>query len=900
MPGRWGETPFAVLAPTLLLGIAAAWGLQSYSFAGLAAGTLLLILAAWMALNHDRTRTSLALGLAGIFCVGVLLSLAQRDAIAETDLQKLVARRAVPLREMLSFDGCVAEETVRRGEDLRTLVQLRGLQVDGQWLPCKGKTLLRLASGSAPPDLMALVLPLSPGDRIRGWARWDIPRNFQNPGSIDYAGIMQRQGIRLTGRLRSARLLEVLPGDCKTLSEGPAQAARRRMAQALEGLAERGLRRHAAVLSCILLGDDSRLDARTREAFQNSGVYHVLVVSGLHIGWLCWLVSRFLHLAGVPSRATGILSALAVLFYSQIVGFQASVSRCLWMFALYLAGRSAFRNSSPVNVVLASAFLLVAWSPGWASDVGFQLSFVSVLAIALTAAPGIRDVVQAMFGPLQHCGNPQRVFPEPGRWPRHGRRWRAQCEIFAEACADRCGAVWGLLLIRCSRVAAHLCLWGGSGLAVSLAVQLWLTPLTAYYFNRLSWVVPLANLAAVPLSSLALASALIAAPVAGLLLPLDWAYGPAIWLASQLCRAVDLFSDVPSGWQRCPTPPLAWVLSGILLLAAWSFLGWRRKWIPAGLVLVELACLAAGSFAPLQLSRQKSVTPSKPGSDQMSAGGRLEMTFLDVGQGDCTVIRLPDGGVWIVDAGGTPEGAQPDDSSRAFDIGEAVVSRYLWYRWFHSVDRLLASHAHSDHIGGMPALLRNFPIARFSWASAPAHPAVLPLLELARSRRVIQQPLFSPWVESADRVSIEVLHPPLSWRQRSPNEDSLVLCLKYGRFAALLTGDLEGAGERQLLLRPSDLRCALLKVPHHGSRTAASATFLRRVRPRWAVVSVGRNNPFGNPSAETLMRLIKAGARPLLTSELGAVTFATDGKNYGLWSYRCGLLEAGSLPPPIL
>jgi competence protein ComEC len=744
---------------------------------------------------------------------------------------------------------------------------------------------------------MAQVLPLLPGDRIRGWARWDIPRNFQNPGAVDYAGIMKRQGIRLTGRLRSARLLEVLPRDCMTLSGRPAQAARRGIAAALAGLAERGPKRQAEVLGCILLGDDSQLEAGTREAFQNSGVYHVLVVSGLHIGFLAWVVSRLLGLMHIPSRATGLISALAVLFYARMVGFQASVSRCLWMFALYLAGRCAFRNSSPTNIVLASAFLLAAWSPGWVSDIGFQLSFVSVLAIVLAAAPVIREMMQPLFGPLQHCGDPAFVFPGAGRWQRHGRRWRAKFEIFAEACADRCGAGSGLLLIRWSRGMAHLGLWVGSALTLSLAVQLWLTPLTAYYFNRLSWVVPLANLAAVPLSSLALASALIAAPAAGLLLPSHWAYGPAIWLASQLCWAVDFFSGIPAGWQRCPTPPSAWVLSGILLLAAWSFLGWRRKWIPAGLVLLELACLAAGSFAPLRLSRQSSVMPSAPGVKETSDAERLEMTFLDVGQGDCIVLRLPNGRLWIIDAGGTPEGVQSEESSQAFDIGEAVVSRYLWYRWFPSVDRLLASHAHSDHIGGMPALLRNFPVARFNWASAPARPALLPLLKLAGSRGVIPQHLASPWLASAGPVSVEVLHPPSSWRQRSPNEDSLVLRLKYGRFAVLLTGDLDGAGERQLLSQGSDLSCALLKVPHHGSRTAASAPFLQRVRPRWAVVSVGRNNPFGNPSGETLMRVIKAGARPLLTSEMGAVTFATDGTYYGLWSHRRGLLETGRLPP---
>ena len=120
--------------------------------------------------------------------------------------------------------------------------------------------------------------------------------------------------------------------------------------------------------------------------------------------------------------------------------------------------------------------------------------------------------------------------------------------------------------------------------------------------------------------------------------------------------------------------------------------------------------------------------------------------------------------------------------------------------------------------------------------------------------------------------------------------------LIYGRFSALLTGDLERAAEREIADSHASLRSCLLKVAHHGSRWATQRPLLERVRPRWAVISVGRNNPFGHPSPEVLARLLRHGVLPILTPDHGAVTFATDGFRYVLDSHVGGILESGLLP----
>jgi competence protein ComEC len=144
-------------------------------------------------------------------------------------------------------------------------------------------------------------------------------------------------------------------------------------------------------------------------------------------------------------------------------------------------------------------------------------------------------------------------------------------------------------------------------------------------------------------------------------------------------------------------------------------------------------------------------------------------------------------------------------------------------------------------------------------------------------------------------VTVSVLNPPADTLLHSTNENSLVLKFSFKRFSALLTGDLEKAGETEVLSRTGALRSGLLKVAHHGSRSGSSSLFLDRVQPRWAVVSVGRNNPFGHPSKETINRLRQHGAHSILTLDEGAVTFETDGERYVIKSHVSGILERGEL-----
>ena len=268
----------------------------------------------------------------------------------------------------------------------------------------------------------------------------------------------------------------------------------------------------------------------------------------------------------------------------------------------------------------------------------------------------------------------------------------------------------------------------------------------------------------------------------------------------------------------------------------------------------------------------------------------LRMFFLDVGQGDSIGIQFPDGHVWVIDAGGL-QSAQPQSGDEgAFDIGEAVVSRFWWSRWIVSLDRVVLTHPHRDHAGGIPALLRNFPVSRLDYAQGPADLSLAEILQEARAAGAAVHAAAAGETYEVAGISVRILNPPKGASFRSVNDRSLALHLEFGRFSALLAGDMEGSAETQAAM-PS----LLLKVGHHGSRNATLEPFLERVRPRWSVISAGRKTPFGNPAPETMMRLLRYGARLLFTADLGAITVETDGSRYRISSHTLGILEEGIL-----
>jgi competence protein ComEC len=265
---------------------------------------------------------------------------------------------------------------------------------------------------------------------------------------------------------------------------------------------------------------------------------------------------------------------------------------------------------------------------------------------------------------------------------------------------------------------------------------------------------------------------------------------------------------------------------------------------------------------------------------------RLELTVLDVGQGDSLFLSFPHGRSMLVDGGGELGNFHSGGMRSGIDVGEDVVSPYLWSRGLKQIDVVALTHAHEDHLGGLPAIFENFRVGEF-WVGRDIQSAAYwQVLSAARAHGVLIRHLKQGDTFSEDGVLVSVLWPDdLSEGRSAKNDDSLVLRLTDGAESFLLAGDIERPSERKILAEEQSVGANFLKVAHHGSKTSSTDQFLSSAHPSFAAISVGRDNIFGHPSPEVTDRLEAAGVRVYRTDRDGAIMASTDGSTLSLSTF---------------
>ena len=372
----------------------------------------------------------------------------------------------------------------------------------------------------------------------------------------------------------------------------------------------------------------------------------------------------------------------------------------------------------------------------------------------------------------------------------------------------------------------------------------------------------MANLAATPLLTV-----IVPAGLASLALDAPALYALAA-RATELLAAVAVRTVEALPLERAIPPPPPWLAAAAMLAAVWW--GWALRRPRIGLM--------AGAAPAALTAALIAIHPFAPAVEL----GKLELTAIDVGQGDALLLGLPNGMAALADAGGLPSyGLGP----ARYDIGEHVVAPYLGTRSIRSLAFVAVTHPDADHLGGAEAILRRFHVDRL-WLSAIPYPAYEPLLRLAAERGVAVDRLSQGHSRRVGGVTFDVLWPPAAGVPGSPNDSSLTLLVRYGDHELLLAGDLEAAGEAAVAEALRGYDGEVLKVAHHGSRTSSTERLLRAFRPELAVVSVGFDNAFGHPHATALGRLAAAGARLYRTDRDGAVTITSDGRRLAVRRFR--------------
>lgn len=687
------------------------------------------------------------------------------------------------------------------------------------------------------------------GDSVLVKGALSLPQPPGNPGEFDYRRYLLRRGI---GAILYGSGARALPGDSwpDPALPGPkrgdwpvrlAMAVRGRVDRALASSFPAGRNGELALLRGILFGDTSGLPPEVAKDFRDAGVYHILAVSGSNVAFL---VASWYELFGACVRRTAwwtggwaarVRAATALVIvaaYALMTGAGPSVVRASLMAAFWLSGQIAGRKPEVWNSMgLAGAFIL-ATAPATLFDPGFQLSFAATAGIV------------AWSGPVT------RLLPEfQGRWRRmNGYRTMA---------------------------------------AATLAAQLATWPVSAYHFGRVPALGLPANLLVVPVSGW-LVTGGAAAGLSSLALPL---LGRALnrvnfVLGAFLIRWTSAWGALPGASLDvgAPTP----VLTVAYYLAVFAaFLGSRPAFsgsVPGGgrqrlRVILVWACLSMTALSIWWGALPSWGTPV------------LQVTFLDVGQGDAILLRASGGRAALVDTG-------PPDAASTGGNEQGRLVTLLRRLGVKRLDWILVSHGHDDHDGSLDRCIKAFPVGVVLVSLGPweafseKHPALTrPGLKV----RQLQCGQAFAWGHSR----VEILWPPPSEGSEGgvggggagdrSNDFSVVARLVYGNTAFLFAGDI-GAGTEDILAgwgRAGRVfpRADVLKVSHHGSGTSSGPEFLRLVGAGAAVVSVGRN-VFGHPAPETLGRLVEAGAAVWRTDRNGAVTVLTDGRALRVEGFR--------------
>lgn len=736
--------------------------------------------------------------------------------------------------ETLLVTGCIVEPVEADGIQSRLVLEL------------EPRVRMRVTLTSKPGESLPA---LSYGRQVEVRARVRKPRNFQNPGAFDYVGYLARQYIFWSATARGVGNLRLLAAPCGSWPKRLAISMRDAVTARVQDLF-RDDDYVQRLLPALLTGDNSTLDRSWTEDFRRTGTYHALVVSGLHIAVLAGSLLFLLRLIRLPLGATLLTAATLAWCYAAVVNWQAPVVRSAAGFTLFLTARWFFRQGSVLNLLAVVGLVLLAWDPQSVYDPGFQLTFLSVAAIGALASPAAERTLRPYADALPLLSQTAR----DARLPPRAAEWRIELRLLAET-ARLCLHVPPRIGLGILAAGLSVWFWALETVLLSACVQVALAVPMVLYFHAFSLTGVLANVTVVPALTAAVPVGLLACATGARLLLL-----PTQWLLHFARATTGFWASVEPGG-RIPDPPfwLILFLSASVVAACAALLSRWGKTAAVSLVplLIALFLLIRSPFAPA------------------TERGELELTAVDVGQGDSLLLVSPEGKTLLVDSGGSPVF---DNRIRPrLDIGEDVVSPYLWRRGFRRLDVVAITHLHEDHAGGMARIIRNFRPAEL-WIGAVAESRVWTGIQTAcRNYGVRIVPLRRSDSRVFGSAAVKVLSPD---RQYQPglapqNDDSLVLLLRYGRHAFLLTGDAGPSVEGEMLAGLPEID--VLKVAHHGSRTSTTPEFLGVARPLFSVISSGADNPYGLPSEDTVGRLLRAGSRVERTDEKGLVTIRSNG-----------------------
>ncbi len=663
------------------------------------------------------------------------------------------------------------------------------------------------------------------GDIVRFESTIKSPRNFNNPGAFDYEKFLKLKGVYGTAYTDAKKII--------ILSQSESIGWIKRFIRTIESLRNRYYSfilkstdgsETGKITASLITGKKEGLSPELRDLFSRAGISHLFAISGLHMSIVCFFFFTLFYqvlsfipklaISGNSKKLAGVITLIPLACYAVFSGFSPSTQRALLMIAIVLMSYAFEREKDIISSLSIAGILILVMDSSALFSISFQLSFMAVLFITF----GVSFLKKI---------------------PREYKR------TFL------------------GKIGLMIC--------VTFFANLGTLPLTAHYFNLISYVALISNLIFIPLIGFAVLPLGLVALSGFSVFPniSDGIIQMCSYIISFCLTVSQRLVSIPYSWSR--TSSLEWGEATIIYLFIFSvFFAVKRKRKTA-LLFLSVAFLS--TLVHLYDHRpDKTIVP------------HLSVTVIDVGQGSSALIETSGSQTLLVDGGGFSDVS-------TFDTGRYIIAPFLWKKGIHALDYIILSHPESDHLNGLIFILKNFKVGTFIKNSDERDSSKYrELIHTCKKNNVrIWDPFITDKTIKLGETNIEFYDSLPSTYSAGLNNRSLVFKLTFNAFSMLFPGDIHWDREKALGSdTKKDLHANILLSPHHGSKTSSSKFFLEKVQPMSVIISCGWNNRYGFPHDSVLKRYSDLQMNVFRTDADGAVSISSDGKTYKIKTRKGG------------